>query len=168
VKYFSGTATYSKTLQVPRRWLRPGTKILLDCGSVRDIAEICFNGKSLATLWKLPYRVDVTSALKPGANQLEIKVTNEWTNRQIGDRSAPPDKRVLASAGGGFGGGFAAAPGPAPGTNAPASSGRGGAAGARAGSTGSTGGRGGAFGGPQVLADAGLLGPVSILSISDK
>jgi hypothetical protein len=86
---------------MPRRWLRPGTKILLDLGSARDIAEICLNGKSLATLWKLPYRVDVTRALKPGANQLEVKVTNEWTNRQIGDRSAHPDKRVLASAGAG-------------------------------------------------------------------
>lgn len=62
---------------------------------MRDLAEICLNGKSLATLWKLPYRVDVTSALKIGANQLEIKVTNEWTNRQIGDRLAPPDRPAI-------------------------------------------------------------------------
>ena len=48
-------------------------------------------------LWKAPYQVDVTGALKPGANQLEIKVTNQWTNRLIGDRSAPPDKKVLAA-----------------------------------------------------------------------
>ncbi len=47
--------------------------------------------------------MDVTSALKPGANQLEIKVTNEWTNRLIGDRSAPPEKKVLAPGVPGFG-----------------------------------------------------------------
>jgi len=35
------------------------------------------------------------SALKAGENQLEIKVTSEWTNRLIGDRLAPA-KRVLA------------------------------------------------------------------------
>ncbi len=51
--------------------------------------------RSLGILWKAPYQVDVTSALKAGANQLEIKVTNEWTNRLIGDRLAPA-KRVLA------------------------------------------------------------------------
>lgn len=165
VKYFSGTATYSKTLQVPRRWLRPGTRILLDLGSARDIAEVSVNGKSLATLWKPPYQVDVTSALKSGENQLEVKVTNEWTNRQIGDRSAPPEKRVLASAGGGPRGGFGGAPGGARGTNAVAPGGRGGAVGPRGGPGG---GGGGAFGRAQVLADAGLIGPVTILSISDR
>lgn len=34
----------------------------------------------------MPYRVDVTNALKPGANTVEIKVTNPWVNRIIGDR----------------------------------------------------------------------------------
>ena len=50
--------------------------------------------------------VDVTGAVKPGANRLEIKVTNQWTNRLVGDRSAPADKKVLAaeaSAARGFG-----------------------------------------------------------------
>ena len=47
--------------------------------------------------------MDVTGALKPGANQVEIKVTNEWTNRLIGDRSAAPDKKVLAVGVPGFG-----------------------------------------------------------------
>jgi hypothetical protein len=162
VKYFSGTATYTKSFQVPGAWLRTGTKILLDLGSARDIAEVSVNGKPLATLWKPPFEVDITTALKPDANQLEIKVTNEWTNRQIGDRSVPPERRVLASTGGGFGSGFGAgaAPGSARATNAPAGS-RGGAPGTR-----NSG--GGAFGGAPVLADAGLLGPVSILSISDQ
>ena len=45
---------------------------------------------------EVPYQLDVTSALKSGANQLEIKITNEWTNRIIGDRLAPPAKKILA------------------------------------------------------------------------
>jgi len=37
-------------------------------------------------VWKTPYRIDVTNVLKPGANTVEIKVTNPWANRIIGDR----------------------------------------------------------------------------------
>jgi hypothetical protein len=110
VKYFSGTATYSKTMQVPAAWLRSGQKVWLDLGTVRDIAEVKVNGKGVGVVWAPPYRVDVTAELKPGANKLEIAVTNEWTNRQIGDRLGPADKRVLAQpaaparpGGGGFG-----------------------------------------------------------------
>src|SRR4029434_7507340 len=97
VKYFSGTATYTKTIQAPRAWFRPGAKILLSLGTVNDLAEVSINGSSLGTLWKQPYEGDVTRALKPGDNQLEIKVTNEWTNRIIGDRAAPPDKKILST-----------------------------------------------------------------------
>ena len=64
-----------------------------------DPAQVSVNGKALGTLWKPPYQSDVTGVLKPGANQLEIEVTNEWTNRLIGDRLAPPEKRVLAAPG---------------------------------------------------------------------
>ena len=87
VKYFSGTATYTKTLAEPDSWVRPGARILLDLGAVKDLAQVSVNGHALGILWKPPYRVDVTDALKMGTNQLEIQVTNEWTNRQIGDRS---------------------------------------------------------------------------------
>jgi hypothetical protein len=107
VKYFSGTATYTKTVQAPPNWFQTGAKILLDLGIVSDIAEVLVNGKVLEILWKAPYQVNVSGVLKPGENQIEIKVTNEWTNRLIGDRSAPPEKKVLAASGpmiGDFGG----------------------------------------------------------------
>jgi hypothetical protein len=102
VKYFSGTATYTKTVQAEKSWFAPGAKLWLDLGAVGDIAEVLVNGKSVGELWKPPYRLDVTAALKPGANTLEIKITNEWNNRLAGDR-ATPEKKVLASAGGGRG-----------------------------------------------------------------
>ena len=35
--------------------------------------------------------MDVTAALKAGANALEIRVANLWPNRLIGDEQEPPD-----------------------------------------------------------------------------
>jgi hypothetical protein len=110
VKYFSGTATYTKTVQAPAAWFRSGQSVWIDLGKVRDVAEVKINGKSAGLTWAPPFRVDVTAALKPGVNKLEIDVTNEWTNRQIGDRLGPADKHILSTppvparpGGGGFG-----------------------------------------------------------------
>lgn len=97
VKYFSGTAAYTKVVRAPAAWFRPGTRLLLDLGKVGDVAEVSVNGQTLGVLWKSPYQVDVTGILKRGENRLEIKVTNQWTNRLIGDRSAPPEKKVLGA-----------------------------------------------------------------------
>ena len=86
VKYFSGTATYTKSIQAPADWFKSGAHLWIDLGSVKNLAEVSVNGKPLGVAWKMPYRVDATGALKPGANSLEIKVTNGWVNRIIGDR----------------------------------------------------------------------------------
>jgi hypothetical protein len=102
VKYFSGTATYTKTILAPQSWFENQAKLLLDLGMVRDIAELSVNGRILGTLWKPPYRMDVTGTLKSGENKIQIKVANQWTNRLIGDRSAPADKKVLPVGGGMF------------------------------------------------------------------
>ena len=85
MKYFSGTATYTKTIEAPAEWFATGAKMVLDLGSVKNIAEVTVNGKSAGVLWKPPFRADVTGALKPGANKVEIKVTNLWRNRLVGD-----------------------------------------------------------------------------------
>jgi hypothetical protein len=85
VKYFSGSGTYSKTIDVPSTWLKTGAQVWLDLGDVKNLAEVTVNGKPLGLVWHTPYRVDATSALKPGANQIAIKVTNAWVNRLIGD-----------------------------------------------------------------------------------
>jgi hypothetical protein len=58
----------------------------LDLGAVKNIAEVRINGQPLATLWKAPYRVDVTASLHAGSNRLEVAVTNPWVNRLIGDK----------------------------------------------------------------------------------
>jgi hypothetical protein len=89
VKYFSGTATYIKTIQAPDDWFKSGARLLLDLGSVKNLAEVTVNGQPLGILWKTPFCADMTGWLKPGANTVEIKVTNLWVNRLIGD--AQPD-----------------------------------------------------------------------------
>jgi len=85
-RYFSGTATYSKTIEIPTDDLTKGAHIWLDLGDVRELAAVKVNGVELGILWKTPYKVDVTDAIKPGENDIEIKVTNLWVNRMIGDQ----------------------------------------------------------------------------------
>jgi len=86
VKYFSGTGTYTKTIQADAAWFKPGAHLWIDLGDVKNLAEVTVNGKSLGEVWHAPYRVDASSALKPGANEVVIRVTNAWVNRLIGDQ----------------------------------------------------------------------------------
>lgn len=92
VKYFSGTATYTREIEVPDAMLAAGHSLWLDLGRVKNLAEVSLNGKSLGILWKPPFRVDITGAAQPGKNQLEVKVTNLWPNRLIGDEQLPDDR----------------------------------------------------------------------------
>lgn len=92
VKYFSGTATYSTSFTLPQKSLA-GKRWLLNAGSVEVIAEVIVNGRNFGILWKRPYEVDIAGALLEGTNRLQIKVTNLWPNRLIGDEQFPePDK----------------------------------------------------------------------------
>ena len=86
VKYFSGTGAYTKTILAPAHWFKKGAHLWIDLGDVKNLAEVTVNGKSLGIVWHAPFRVDATSALKPGANEVTIKVTNAWVNRLIGDQ----------------------------------------------------------------------------------
>jgi hypothetical protein len=86
VKYFSGTGTYTKTVEAPADWFKTGARLWLDLGDVKNLAEVTVNGKLLGIVWKKPFRVEVTSVLAAGANALEIKVANLWVNRLIGDK----------------------------------------------------------------------------------
>ncbi|MGB7264253.1 MAG: glycosyl hydrolase [Terracidiphilus sp.] len=86
IKYFSGKATYSKTIDIPEGDLKPGALLWLDLGDVKDIAAVSINGKDLGIVWKTPFKIDVTGALVPGANRVNIEVTNLWVNRMIGDQ----------------------------------------------------------------------------------
>ena len=65
----------------------------LSLGTVKETARVKLNGKDLGVLWCAPWRVEITRAVKPGGNALEIEVVNLWPNRLIGDASLPPQER---------------------------------------------------------------------------
>jgi alpha-L-rhamnosidase len=96
VKYFSGIGTYTKTVQAPAEWFKKGSRLWIDLGDVKNLAGVTVNSKDLGIVWHSPYRVDVTSALKPGANEVIVKVTNAWVNRLIGDQQPGATKITFA------------------------------------------------------------------------
>ncbi len=96
VKYFSGIATYANTVQAAPDWFRKGARFWLDLGDVKNLATVTVNGTQVGETWHAPYRVDVTSALKPGANQITIEVVNAWVNRLIGDQQPGATKYTFA------------------------------------------------------------------------
>ena len=95
IKFYSGTATYTKTFELPNSKSETrNAKLFLDLGNVRELAEVKVNGKSCGVTWCPPFRVDITDAVKPGANKLEVEVVNFWPNRIIGDAALPKEQRL--------------------------------------------------------------------------
>ncbi len=97
IRYYSGTATYVKEVELPAVLFEKGCSLSLDLGLVKNIAEVFLNGKPLGILWKPPFRAELAGAARPGKNRLEIKITNLWPNRLIGDEQLPPDCEWRAS-----------------------------------------------------------------------
>lgn len=91
LKYFSGTATYTRSVALSADDLAGGKRVVLHLGTLNDIAELSVNGKSVATLWYPPYEADITPYLHKGENRLSVAVTNNWANRLIGDEQFEPD-----------------------------------------------------------------------------
>ena len=91
IKHFSGTAVYQTTIDLPADKINPAYAYYLDLGDVAVIAELKVNGQDMGILWKRPFRREVSSLLVPGKNEIEVKVTNLWVNRLIGDEYFPDD-----------------------------------------------------------------------------
>jgi len=94
VRYFSGMATYRTTFSLDWKSEIRNSRLMLDLGQVQVMAQVKLNGKDLGVLWTPPFQVDITHAVRPGENALEITVANLWPNRLIGDQSLPPEQRV--------------------------------------------------------------------------
>ena len=87
IKYYSGTATYTKTFVLDE--LEQHQKLYINLGKVSVMAKVKLNGKYLGGLWMAPYRLNITDAVKAGENKLEIEVVNLWRNQLIKDKSRP-------------------------------------------------------------------------------
>jgi hypothetical protein len=91
IKYYSGTAVYKKEFN----WKgKTNDKIWMDLGTIANIAEVTVNGINCGTIWTFPYKADISEALKKGKNIIEIRVTNTWANRLIGDEKLPKEQRL--------------------------------------------------------------------------
>ena len=98
VKYFSGTAAYQTTFDLPKSKVpKPASKIYLELGEVQVMARVKVNGKDCGIAWRPPFRVEVTDAVRAGKNNLEIEVANLWPNRLIGDAALSETNRFTWS-----------------------------------------------------------------------
>ncbi|MBO7683477.1 MAG: family 43 glycosylhydrolase [Kiritimatiellae bacterium] len=89
-KAFSGTATYEADFTLDA--LSGGT-VTLDLGRVESLAQVEVNGVKLHDLWCEPYSMDITSAVRQGANTLKVSVTDTWFNRLVYDAGQPESNR---------------------------------------------------------------------------
>ena len=94
IRYFSGTAAYTNTFTLGKAQLKNCKRILLELDDVKNLAEVYVNGQKITTLWKRPFTADITRAVKAGKNRLEVRVTNLWPNRLIGDEQPDVTKRI--------------------------------------------------------------------------
>jgi hypothetical protein len=89
IRHFSGTANYFNEFNLSGEMIQPDLSIFLDLGEVRVMAEIIVNGENLGILWKKPFILDITGAVREGNNKIQIKITNTWWNRLVGDEKYP-------------------------------------------------------------------------------
>jgi hypothetical protein len=89
IRYYSGTAIYRNRFDFAAPLPDEESQFILDLGVVNIVAEVFLNGKSAGVSWIPPHMVDISDALEPGENQLEIRVTNQWSNKLIGDERFP-------------------------------------------------------------------------------
>ena len=90
IKYYSGTASYVKKFDFD--FTESAKHVILGLGTVNYIAEVRLNGVDLGVVWCAPWEIKIPKKLfKSRNNILEIKVTNVWSNRLVGDDLEPED-----------------------------------------------------------------------------
>lgn len=112
-RFYSGTVTYEKEINVPAAWLQAGRSVQLDFGEgqavpeqprkngmrawldapVRDAAVVYINEQRVGAVWCPPFALDVAKLLKPGANRVRIVVGNTAINHLAGSKL--PDYKEL-------------------------------------------------------------------------
>lgn len=91
IRYFSGTATYTTSINLDRAGRGEHTFMAFD--NVGTMAKVYINGKYAGGVWTAPYRLDVTDFVKDGRNDVKVEVVNTWVNRIVGDMNLPESER---------------------------------------------------------------------------
>ena len=93
IRFFSGIAAYEKEFEWGGETGEDGQGAFLEFGDIVETAHIYLNGTDLGILWKKPFRVEISGALKTGSNHLRIEVANTWANGLAGDARLPAGER---------------------------------------------------------------------------
>lgn len=94
IKHYSGAAVYIKELDIPAPVVASNIRVYLEIDQVCEVAEVSVNGKPAGTLWRPPYKLDVTDYIRKGKNTLSITVANTWVNRCLYDATLPGAERL--------------------------------------------------------------------------
>lgn len=97
IKFYSGTAVYEKTFDLPADAKADHRRVYLDLGQFENVAEVKLNGRDLGVIWTAPWHVDITQAVQPAGNKIEIAIVNLWPNRLIGDAALPENQRLTVT-----------------------------------------------------------------------
>ncbi len=94
IQFFSGIASYYNAFELDSSYLPEQQAIILDLGRVEEVAEVFINNRNAGIIWCEPCKADISDLVKPGKNNLIIKVANVWTNRLCGDAKLAPENRI--------------------------------------------------------------------------
>lgn len=78
LRCYSGGALYRKNIRISREMREK--PVYLDLGDVVSTAHVFVNGKDAGIRMKAPWKFDLSSYLKEGDNQIEVKVYNTAAN----------------------------------------------------------------------------------------
>jgi len=85
IKYYSGSATYTRNFVVKKELLSKGTEAYVDFEDIQEMARVFVNGNDCGIVWTPPYKARITPYLKAGTNTITVQVINTWYNRVVGD-----------------------------------------------------------------------------------
>lgn len=95
LKHFAGYATYRV------RFSCTESEAGFSCLSLGElpsgVARVSVNGVDCGVVWCAPWETSVAGALRPGENELEVRYTNNWYNRLVGDCFLDESNRVTRS-----------------------------------------------------------------------
>ena len=98
LRYFSGTATYRTTFSYFHNLTLTQSPTMLSLGVLpTGLAHVFVNGRDCGVVWCAPWKADISDAVREGENEIEIRYTNNWYNRLVGDCFLKPHKRVTRS-----------------------------------------------------------------------
>lgn len=97
IRHYSGRAVYEKTFDLPPALQGPGKRVYLDLGRFENVAQVRLNGKDVGVVWTAPWHIEISGAVQPVGNKLELAIVNLWPNRLIGDAGRPAEQRLTTT-----------------------------------------------------------------------